>query len=689
MRAVLLTALLIGTVPGALPGGAAPPSATPEPPADGHDWLSVSAYLDRTALVRGEPFRLAVVLDLAPGFHVNANPPSLDFLVPTRLVPQAHPALRWGEVQYPPGEALAAEWAGPTPIRVYAGRTVLVVDGTVSPEAPLGPTILRLTLSYQGCAASTCYPPATRTVQVKARVVPAGTQAGPAYRDLFAAATPPTEAASPPPPAAGRAAPTGAGRPVPAAAERPTPTGPLPDLAPSADLRFEGEADVAGWRRRGLAVYLGLLYLGGLALNLTPCVFPLIPVTMNLFAAQGESRPRKVLPLALAYVVGLALAFTAVGVAASLAGRSLGLVLQSPWGVLGVVVVLATMMASALGAFEIRLPSGLAGRLGGRRGLVGALAMGAVMGGVATPCVGPFLVALVTFVAARGSVALGAVSFFATGIGLGTPYVFLGLFTSLVNRFPRSGGWLLWTKRAMAMTLAGLILYFLWPFIALPMRGPMTLGLFLFAALYLGWLEGRSRRPFSRRFLAVRLATAAALVAAGFWTYAQVAHPAGPGGPSARAPLGHPAQGARPATPHTPGAGAGPTAPEAGTPQAPPPQEKIRWTAWRPGALQEARRAGRGVLLYFGADWCIECRAWKARVFSRPPVVEASRALRAVYVDLTEAPTGPKAAFAEAWRARNPPAVFVLDGRGRVVKAWRSPPAVEAVVAALRAAASP
>ncbi len=408
---------------------------------------------------------------------------------------------------------------------------------------------------------------------------------------------------------------------------------------------------------------LPLLFLGGLGLNLTPCVFPLIPITMNVFAQQGESRPLKVLPLALVYVLGLALTFTVVGVLAALAGQSLGLVLQTPWGVLGVAVVLAIMMASAFGAFDIQLPSGVMGKLGGRQGALGAGFMGMVMGAIAAPCVGPFLIGLITAVATFATehstaeaIPLGAGAFFVVGIGLGVPYIFLGTFTGLINRFPRGGPWLVWTKRLLALALGGLILYFLRPYVAPAMFWPMVLALFVFAGIYMGFIEGVSRRPFSKTFWTVRIVAAVALLAGGMVFYATRA----------------------------------PEAPAAAPPTAASRADDgrhVAWTDWQPGALADAREAGRGVLLYFGADWCAECRVWKANLFTRPEVVEAADNLDRIYVDVTENPTGEKAAFAERYRGRNPPAVIVFDTGGDVVKAWRDPPGVDPFVDALETAA--
>jgi len=571
-------------------------------------WLRASAYLDLGALPRGSTFRAAIVLDLDKGYHVNANPPSLDFQVPTVLAPEPGPAVRWGEVHYPAGEPFTASWSEGKAIRVYSGRAVIRVEGTAASDAPLGPTVLRFRLSYQGCDENTCHPPAERTVELAARIVEAGAATSPANAEVF-----------------------GADAPL-----------PLPEAA-GPQITFEGGTDLAATFERGLLAYLGVLFLGGLLLNLTPCVFPLIPITMTVFAQQGESRPLRVLPLAVLYVLGLTLAFTIVGVAAALAGKSLGLVLQQPVGVLVVVIILAAMMAGAFGAFEISLPSGLLGKLAARRGPIGAAFMGMVMGAVAAPCVGPFLFALITFVATARSVPLGAASFFVTGLGLGLPYVFLAMFTGLIHRFPHGGGWLVWTKRLLGLAMGGLILYYVQRFIDAAFFWPLVLAFFALAAVYLGLLEGWSRRPLARRFWIVRLATGAVLLAAGIGVY---------GWATAE-------------------------------------RLEVKWTAWAPGALEKARAEKKPVLLYFGADWCIACKEWHAGLFTDPAVVAQSTSLERIYVDVTALAEGPKKAFAEKFQGASPPAVIVFDRDGQIVAAYRNPPDLNKFVATLKKAHAP
>jgi thiol:disulfide interchange protein DsbD len=584
------------------------------PPAD--PWLHATAYVDRDCLPRGTEFHIAVVLDIDKGYHLNANPPSLDFLIPVAVEPGATPAVRWGGVSYPAGKEFLAAWATDAAVRVYEDHTVILVRGTVAADTPLGPTTLRLQLSYQGCDAESCHRPDQRTLEVSTRIVAAGDASSPTNADIFS-----------PFAAAPTASPT-------AAAPSPTAAASPPGSAAPA-LLAEGERDLAADFRRSPLAALGFLFLLGLAMNLTGCTFPLIPVTMTVFAQQGESRWSKVLPLALVYALGLATTFAAVGVIAGLTGQGLALVLQQPVGKLVLVVILAAMMASLFGAFEFQLPPALMGRLSARQGYLGAAFMGMVMGAVATPCVGPVLAGLITMVAQVAStttttaaVALGALAFFVTGLGVALPYVVLGLFTGLINRFPHGGGWLVWSKRLMAMALAGVILYYLQQFIAVEFYWPLVLAVFLFAAIYLGLLEGLDRRPFTRKFVAVRLAAGGAILAAGLLVYAD--------GTAAR--------------------------------------PEVAWFTWRPDSLDTAQAAHRPVVLYFGADWCLECKQWHRRIFADPAVIRASASFTPIYVDVTALPAGPKKDFAAQFHGQDPPLVVLIDREGNIRKVLREVP---------------
>ena len=252
---------------------------------------------------------------------------------------------------------------------------------------------------------------------------------------------------------------------------------------------------------------------------------------------------------------------------------------------------------------------------------------------------------LITFIATQQSVTLGAVSFFVVGLGMGLPFLVLGLLTSQINRFPRSGGWLVWVKQAMGLVLAGLILYYIQRFIDPAFFRLLVLALFVFAAVYLGFLEGWSRRPFTRRFWAVRIVTA--LAGAG---RRRVCLQLDPGRTRA-------AGRAR----NWPGRRG----------------RRARWSRPRPRADPSCSTSGPT-----GASPARSgTRAPSAtRRSSRPP------SLSRIEADVTK-PEGALKEFAEKIGGLNPPLVLVIGRDGRTLKSYRDPPKVQDFLQALQAAA--
>jgi len=181
------------------------------------------------------------------------------------------------------------------------------------------------------------------------------------------------------------------------------------------------------------------VFIAGLALNLTPCVYPIIPITVGFFAQQAKERKGGTFGLAVAYVLGMAVTYSALGVTAALTGRLFGTALQNPIVVGVIVAVMLALAASMFGLWELRVPAWAMRASGGRGGVFGALLMGLVVGFVAAPCIGPFVLGLLTYVGQQGSPLLGFVLFFTLAMGLGLPYLLLGTFTGAINKLPASG----------------------------------------------------------------------------------------------------------------------------------------------------------------------------------------------------------------------------------------------------------
>ena len=208
------------------------------------------------------------------------------------------------------------------------------------------------------------------------------------------------------------------------------------------------------------AVALAVIFAGGLLTACTPCVYPLIPITVSVFGARkAESRGKSIL-LTSAYVVGMGFVFSILGVVAALSGKAFGSALGNPWVVTGLAVFLLVLASSMFGAFELALPSSWATKLNtvGGAGLAGAFLMGSVSGFLAAPCTGPVLTGLLAFVAKTQSVALGGSFLFVYALGIGVPFFLLGVFTV---RLPKSGVWMEWVKSVLGIMLVALAINYL------------------------------------------------------------------------------------------------------------------------------------------------------------------------------------------------------------------------------------
>jgi thiol:disulfide interchange protein DsbD len=204
------------------------------------------------------------------------------------------------------------------------------------------------------------------------------------------------------------------------------------------------------------------IFLGGVLLSLTPCVYPIIPITIAFVGAKAGGSKLKGLSLSIVFVLGLAMVYSLLGVIAAATGGVFGLSGQNPWVIGFVTVVFLVMGAGMLGAFDITIPSSIQTKLasGKRSGYLGALFVGATTGLVAAPCVGPVLVALLSWVSATGSVFLGFLYLFVFALGLGLLFVVIGTFAGALTALPKAGGWMQKVKYGFGVILISAAFYF-------------------------------------------------------------------------------------------------------------------------------------------------------------------------------------------------------------------------------------
>jgi len=228
------------------------------------------------------------------------------------------------------------------------------------------------------------------------------------------------------------------------------------------------------------------IFLGGIALSLTPCVYPVIPITIAFIGARSGGSRIKGFTLSLVFVLGLALVYSILGIIAAATGGVFGLSTQNHWVIGFVTLVFLVMGIGMLGAFEISLPSSIQTKLVSKKrsGYLGALFVGGTTGLIAAPCVGPVLVALLSWVSSAGNIFLGFLYLFVFAAGLGVLFVVIGTFTGAMTALPKAGRWMETVKKVFGVILIAAAFYFGKPLVSENMFKLLTgLGLLILAGM--------------------------------------------------------------------------------------------------------------------------------------------------------------------------------------------------------------
>jgi thiol:disulfide interchange protein DsbD len=406
----------------------------------------------------------------------------------------------------------------------------------------------------------------------------------------------------------------------------------LPDLL--AGTGSTGAASDLGLSRllaQGSVLAFAIAFGGGVLTSLTPCVYPLIPITVSIFGARESSSRRHAAALSGLYVLGIAAMYSALGAGAALTGQVFGSAMRSPWVIGAVALLFVAMAASMLGAFEIRLPASLQRRLStvGGGGHAGAFGMGLVAGVIAAPCTGPVLAAALAFVATKGSVAFGLGIMFAYALGMGLLFFLIGAFSL---HLPKSGAWTETVKGVFGVALLA------------------AAGVFLREAF-------PALKPL---FLASRSAALAAAAAAGAGVLLGAVHG------SFQGTAGHKLAKAIGIALAVGGIvyGVGSAGARAGSAAA-----SLAWIHQdEAGALARARAEGKPLIIDFWADWCAACKELDQTAWSDPRVQDEARRFVALKIDATEETAAVAAAF-EKYRVVGMPTVIFIDSQGREMPA--------------------
>ena len=215
------------------------------------------------------------------------------------------------------------------------------------------------------------------------------------------------------------------------------------------------------------ALALGLLFVGGVLTSLTPCIYPMIPITAAIVGGS-QKRPGATrwqpIALSLVYALGLALVYAALGLVAGMTGTLFGTISSNPWLYFAMANLLIIAALSMLDVFPVRVPSVLlqrAANAGTAGRASGAFTMGAMSGLVAATCSAPVMAAVLTGVSSTKSAALGFVYLFVFSLGMCTLLVVVGLSSGAIARLPRAGMWMVWVKRFFALVMIAVAEYYL------------------------------------------------------------------------------------------------------------------------------------------------------------------------------------------------------------------------------------
>jgi len=273
--------------------------------------------------------------------------------------------------------------------------------------------------------------------------------------------------------------------------------------------------------KQGSFLVFFLVFFGGILTSLTPCVYPMIPITIGFIGARTENK-KQGFKLSLFFTFGLSVTYAVLGLIAAQTGNVFGSFTQNPAVVITIASLFLIMGFSMFGLFELQLPSALISKLQSKKkqGLAGAVFMGMITGFIGAPCVGPVLISLLAFVATTGSMIKGFFLLLTFGLGMSVLFLIIGTFTGALKSMPSSGSWMNGVKYFFGVLLFGAALYFIHPFIS---KGTMFLlggGLTVFAGIcfYLS-LNEENKAPLWRSLIILVISSGIVFWAAGLNNY--------------------------------------------------------------------------------------------------------------------------------------------------------------------------
>ncbi len=571
----------------------------------GNEVLKVKFYSSVDKFKPADSFQLAIEIDITPSYHINSTTPSEEYLIPTTLNFESQEGITFGKFNFPESHLKKFSFSD-QPLAVYEGKILIFTSISISSNFPGNELILKGNLGYQACDDHKCLAPEEYFFSQKFTVGKSEEPIQAINQSIFQLQRKSVD---------------------------------YQEIQPEdEELNFAESIAKKGW----LFTFI-LVFLGGLALNLTPCVYPLIPITISYFGGQSHGKKGSLVAHAIIYVLGMAITYSILGVFAALTGSLFGSALQNPTVLIIIAIILVGLALSMFDLYEIRVPAFLSNFAGGaKKGYFGSLFMGITVGIVAAPCIGPFVLALLTFVGERGDTILGFWLFFILAIGLGIPFIFLAIFSGSINKIPRSGAWMVWVRSIFGFILIALAIYFLQPLFPNTLIYHLSLTLtMLIAGIYMAWIEptktGGKVFPIIRNVMGIILFIFALIFGTnGIKSYidtklaeVQMANPITKSG------------------------------------------QQIQWFEYSEEKVKQAAIENKPIIIDFLADWCIPCKELDKFTFSAQEVIENSQNFIMLKVDLTKGSNPISRGLREKFKIKGVPTLVFLKSNGEELENLR------------------
>lgn len=558
--------------------------------------VTLEPELSQNVVPAGSSFRAAVLINIADGWHVNSHQPTLDYLIGTSLFLDETSGFAILDMQYPEAEMLTFDFAQ-DPLAVYEGEAPVFLNIQTSDSLKPGSYKLKGRVRVQACNDAVCLAPSTIDVSIPVEVSASGTGFQALNEDLFGEYR------------QNQGSITGA-------------------FSASGGNQIAAIFDQQGY----FWAFFGI-FLIGLALNLTPCVYPMLSVTVSLFGGQGSKSSGLAQSFAMAsvYVLGIVAMYSVLGIVAAYTGSLFGSWLQSPWVLAGIGILIFALALSMFGLYELQPPRWMMQKFSGAQratGVTGHFLSGLVVGIFAAPCIGPPIIALLAFVGAQGDPLFGFLTLFIMAFGLGVPYLILGTFSGLLGKLPKSGTWMVWVKKVFGVILVGVALFYI-ALAFFPTYATHVIPVVLLAGgIYLALAKGSGKPTYAkasegkghRLFRYIKWTVGTVSVIIGLLFIQNLRKPG------------------------------------------------IQWEKYTPEKLEQARANSTPVMMDFYADWCVPCLELDRVTFTDPDVIAATSEFKKLKVDLTRYESERSTELRKQFEVMGVPTIVFIGSDGKEVK---------------------